>query len=164
MVVALAVSGRAEDTNIAEQMKSHLVKLEGGTLKHLASPSFARTKYVAIYYSAQWCPPCRAFSPELVKFYNEIKPAHPEFELIFVSRDNSEGDMLSYMKSDSMPWPALKFGFGRTKQASRYAGTGIPCLVLTDATGKVLSHSYVNGNYVGPRKVLEDIRKTLTGS
>jgi nucleoredoxin len=61
-----------------------------------------------------------------------------------------------------MPWPALAVTKKRSNRTlTKYAGAGIPCLVFIDATGKVLSDSYQGKTYVGPRKVLEDMEKTL---
>jgi nucleoredoxin len=123
----------------------------------------AGVRYVAFYYSASWCPPCRAFTPDLVSFYNEFKPAHPDFELIFVNADHSDADMINYMKGDSMPWPAVWFTDIQNPDlnARQFCGPGIPCLVLVDGEGNVLSDSFRNGNYVGPRQVVEDIRQMV---
>ncbi len=123
----------------------------------------AGVKYWAFYYSASWCPPCRAFTPELVNFYNEFKPSHPDFELIFVNDDRSDGDMINYMKGDSMPWPAIWYQDidNPDLNAKKYEGPGIPCLVLVDANGNVLSDSFRNGDYVGPQVVLNDIRNLV---
>jgi hypothetical protein len=61
-----------------------------------------------------------------------------------------------------MPWPALEWSAAAsTREIMRYAGSGIPCLVLVDAEGKVLSDSYRWGRYVGPDAVLEDTWKVL---
>jgi thiol-disulfide isomerase/thioredoxin len=126
-------------------------------------------QYYAIYYSAQWCPPCHAFTPRLVSWYNKFKPAHPNFELIFVSEDRDEAAMLSYMKEMTMPWPAVRFsdlkhdGGFKGSGIEKFAGDGIPDLVLLDAGGKVLSDSYQNGTYVGPEAVVEDINKLIGG-
>ena len=81
--------------------------LDDGTPRALNPSKLVGVKYWAFYYSASWCPPCRAFTPDLVSFYNDFKPSHPDFELIFVNDDRSEDDMLNYMKGDSMPWPAV---------------------------------------------------------
>ena len=142
-----------------------LVSLQGKNLHRFDETQLANTRYFAIYYSASWCGPCRAFTPELVKFYDGIKPNNPQFELIFVSRDESPVAMENYMKADQMNWPALAFTKLRThKTLGRYAGNGIPCLVLVDSQGVVLSHSYVNKTYVGPSKVMDDIQKILAAN
>ena len=137
-----------------------------------ASTPDTSVQYYAIYYSAQWCPPCHAFTPRLVKWYNAFKPGHPNFELIFVSEDHDEAAMLDYMKEMSMPWPAVRFsdlqhngsGTFRSSGIEKFAGDGIPDLVLVDAGGKVLSDSYQDGTYVGPEVVVDAINKMVGGA
>jgi thiol-disulfide isomerase/thioredoxin len=137
-----------------------------------ASTPDASVQYYAIYYSAQWCPPCHAFTPHLVQWYNKFKPSHPNFELIFVSEDHSETAMFDYMKEMAMPWPAVRFselqhdGNGTFKGSGieKFANSGIPDLVLVDADGKVLSDSFQNGTYVGPQAVVDDINKLVGGA
>jgi nucleoredoxin len=147
---------------LAETLKGDLVSLSGKRTHKFEDAALANNKYFAVYYSASWCGPCRAFTPKLVEWYNKNKPAHPEFELIFVSSDQGADEMDAYMAMDKMPWPALKFTKkAANKSVTKYAGPGIPCLVFLDAEGNVLSDSYVNGSYVGPQKVLGDIEKTL---
>ena len=63
-------------------------------------------KVVGIYFSAHWCPPCRGFTPELAKFYNEHH-AGKNFEIIFVSSDQTEDQFKTYYSE--MPWLALSF-------------------------------------------------------
>jgi nucleoredoxin len=127
----------------------------------------SNVKYYAIYYSAQWCPPCHKFTPVLVQWYNQFKPTHPGFELIFVSEDHSETDMFNYMKEMAMPWPAVRFtelSHPRDFMGSnieKFAHDGIPDLVLVDAGGKVLSDSWRDGTYVGPEAVVDDINKLV---
>jgi nucleoredoxin len=152
----------AAESPIFPALKDALVVSEGQQLKKFDDASLAQTKYFAFYYSASWCGPCRAFTPDLVKWYKLHKKDNPQFELIFVSDDRSEKDMAAYMKTDAMPWPALEFAKkSASKALTHYCGPGIPCLVLVDDTGKVLSDSFQGQTYLGPRKVLADIEKTL---
>ena len=66
--------------------------------------------------------------------------------------------MAGYMRDMGMPWPAIDYAKVPTMAAlNKYAGSGIPDLVIIDGTGKVLADSYVNGTYVGPAKVLADL-------
>ena len=163
--VALALlivqSASAENT-IHPSLKDNLVISKGKKLEKFDDSALAETKYYALYYSAAWCGPCRAFTPDLVKWYKRHKSKHPEFELIFVSSDRSEEEMAKYMKEDDMPWPALAFDKKKSTSAiTKFSGRGIPCLVLIDDAGNVISHSYDGQNYIGPRKVLADMDKTL---
>lgn len=137
-----------------------LVQLTGGRVRPASADALDRTRYIALYYSASWCGPCRQFTPELVRAYRELKAKYPDFEVVFVSSDNSAGDMADYMKKDSMPWLAVDYA-KRNGKIMSYAGPGIPCLVLVDEKGKVLSDSFEGGNYVGPMKVLNDARRLL---
>jgi len=146
----------------AKTIKGDLVALKGKHVVHFNDAGVANTKYFAIYFSASWCGPCKAFTPKLVTWYQQEKPKHPEFELIFVSDDTDENAMEAYMVEDQMPWPALRYSRIKTaKNIEELAGPGIPCLVFLNAEGKVLSHSYQGEKYVGPQKVLADIGKTL---
>jgi len=116
-------------------------------------------KYTLFYFSAHWCPPCRKFTPELVKFYNRYK-TDDNFEIVFVSADRNEGAMREYFAE--MPWLAVRYDQVRDSGlAQRYAGPGIPCLVMVNADGEVVSDSYRNGQYVGPQRVLADLEGML---
>lgn len=165
-IIALAAfSLTASAEEIATQFNGKLVSLNGKRTQPLPENPTAQAKYIALYFSAGWCGPCRKFSPELVSFYNRVKPAHPEFELVFVSLDSNESEMEKYMTDLAMPWPALRFSAVKTSSRIRqYGGGGIPCLVLLNDKGEVLSHSYEGPNYVGPGKVLADAEKLLSGA
>ena len=63
-----------------------------------------------------------------------------------------------------MPWPAIDFQKVANKAAiNKYAGNGIPDLVLLDASGKVVSDSYAGKEYLGPQKVLADLDQIFAG-
>jgi hypothetical protein len=81
--------------------------------------------------------------------------------LAAASQDNSKEEMLEYMKHDGMPWPALKFANASSSPLEKYSGRGIPCLVVIDQQGKVLSHSYKGEKYLGPSKVIKDLEGLL---
>lgn len=148
-------------TGFAARFEHHLVALDVDRLKTFDASALKDVKYFAFYYSASWCPPCRAFTPKLVDFYKSFKPQHADFEVIFVNHDSNADDMLTYMTTDGMPWPAVRFDdIARTK-ANQYSGSGIPDLVLVDADGKVLSNSFQGSDYVGPDKVMDDIKSMV---
>jgi nucleoredoxin len=147
---------------ITEKLSGKLTRVENGKFVAVKDDEIAANKYYAIYFSAHWCPPCRAFTPELVKAYAELKKNEPNFELIFVSSDRTEDKMLGYMKDYAMPFMAVKYSSIASLSAlSKYRGNGIPNLVFVDGDGKVLSSSYEGSDYVGPQKVLSDMQDQL---
>ena len=111
-------------------------------------------KYTALYFSAHWCPPCRAFTPKLVEWYKDFKAKHADFELVFVSRDKDEAAQLEYMKETMMPWPAVKLSATKEAAFGKYAAGGIPYLVLIDETGKDLTGKPGN-DWQPPTEVLK---------
>jgi nucleoredoxin len=148
-------------TGFPAQFNHHLVSLVDGNLQPFDAATLKGVKFWAFYYSASWCPPCRVFTPKLVDFYKEFKAKHPNFELIFVNHDASSDAMLAYMKTDAMPWPAIRFDEIDQVNGNRFCGPGIPDLVLVDANGKVLSDSFNGSDYPGPEKVIDDIKSMV---
>jgi nucleoredoxin len=148
--------------NVIGEKLSNLIALDGKKLVPFNADSLASKKFIAVYYSGSWCGPCKAFTPDLVKWYKRNRSKAELFELVFVSADRSEAQMQAYMVDDKMPWPALEFGSIKTgNPIVGKGGPGIPSLVVFDADGKLVAESYVNGEYVGPRKVLRDFDKML---
>lgn len=112
------------------QMVSAAGLLEGKGSERLPAESLA-TKYLLLYFSAHWCPPCRGFTPQLVAFYHKLKEAKGEsFELIFVSSDKHREAFDEYF--NEMPWFALPYEMRDLKDdlSKRLDVTGIPTLAL----------------------------------
>jgi nucleoredoxin len=138
-----------------------MVRADGGPVP---STSIADKEYVMLYFSASWCGPCRAFTPSLVEFYDN-KRGGGKFELIFVSSDRSPVDMQKYMNEYRMAFPAIPFNrIDPSGIKGAYGGRGIPHLVIVGRDGDVISSSYVDGQYVGPRKVLADMEQLLAAA
>jgi nucleoredoxin len=94
---------------------------------------------VGLYFSAHWCPPCKGFTPQLVKKYEEIKAAGKKFEIVFVSSDRDDGSFQEYF--NEMPWLALPYDDRAAKnELSKVFGIeGIPSLVLLDTDFSVIT-------------------------
>jgi len=95
-------------------------------------------KYIGLYFSAHWCPPCRGFTPELVKAYDDHLKAKG-LEIIFVSSDRDQKSFLEYF--GEMPWLAIPNGDKRKDALSKlFEVEGIPTFVVVDAkTGKTIT-------------------------
>jgi len=98
-----------------------------------------KDKVLGIYFSAHWCPPCRAFTPELVKTYNALKAAGKPFEIIFASSDQDEHAFKEY--HNEMPWLAVPYE-DRTRKndlSKLYGVEGIPTFVLVNSDGQLIT-------------------------
>ncbi|KAL0912599.1 hypothetical protein M5K25_018581 [Dendrobium thyrsiflorum] len=95
-------------------------------------------KNILFYFSANWCPPCRAFLPNLIEVYNEIKEKDDAFEIIFISSDEDEESFLDYFLN--MPWLALPFSDERKRFLTRvFKISGIPSCVAINRAGKTVT-------------------------
>jgi nucleoredoxin len=94
-------------------------------------------KPMALYFSAHWCPPCRGFTPQLAKWYNE--GLKDKMEIIFVSSDRDEASFNEYFAE--MPWQCLPFAnrSGKDKLSKICGVEGIPHLAVLGADGQVIT-------------------------
>lgn len=133
----IGFSANAEHKN-ADDFSHKLVNERGSKTK----PDLSKKEYIVLYYSASWCPPCQKFTPDLVKYYNEVKKEKGidmPFEVILVSSDRSASAMEGYMKQKKMPWPAIKFGKKeKIDVVKNNAPRGIPYIVVIDKEGTVV--------------------------
>ena len=97
-------------------------------------------KVFGIYFSAHWCPPCKAFTPMLCDAYNTINKDEKKFEVIFVSSDQTEDAFKEYF--GTMPFLALPYDSEIKDVLSDYFEVeGIPMLIILDGDGRVITSS-----------------------
>jgi len=105
-------------------------------------------KTLAIYFSAHWCPPCRAFTPVLAKHYKQYKEAGKPFEVIFSTADRSEEDFQSYrkeMQDNGGDWLSIPFDEEDTRDQldTLFKVSGIPKLVIVGEDGRIINENAV---------------------
>nr|XP_034182057.1 nucleoredoxin-like isoform X2 [Osmia lignaria] len=95
--------------------------------------------FKGVYFSAHWCPPCKAFTPQLVDTYQRIRERGHDFEVIFVSSDRSEESYNVYI--ESMPWLRIPFSQEerRKKLARALDVQAIPTLVVLDPRDNIIT-------------------------
>jgi len=131
-VLLLACSAAVAKASLEELLGPELVTAEGKTV----STGDLKGKVIGLFFSAEWCPPCRTFTPILEKFRAANKA---DFEVVLVSGDGSAKAQQAYMQKYSMEWPAIPFEAPQRNGAfDRFGVRGIPALVVVDANGKLL--------------------------
>ena len=160
-------SDKITHTRLVSMIGPKLEKSDGSTISTKAF--LADKKYVLLYFSAGWCPPCRMFTPDLVKFAKENEKAE-DFAVILVGADRSTDAQQKYMAKYKMEFPAVPLQkAGNVKRT--YAGGGIPNLVILDAKDAPIKGSYETkgkytpknrSSYIGPQPVLKAFQTMRT--
>jgi nucleoredoxin len=148
-------------SRIAAALQGILVDADG---KACHDEHLGDKKIFALYFGASWCAPCRAFSPDFVKFLDDALPRHPELAVVLLSNDQQPDQMLAYMKDEKMPFPAVPLkDWTQSSLLSGYAAEMIPQLVIVDRFGKVLASNDDNhGNRGDPKDTIDALGKLLT--
>lgn len=158
-LVFLPLGARAE--NAITVLQENLVKFDDGKVVEAEGVDLAKKEYVALYYSAHWCPPCRKFTPDLSAWYDAASKKHPEFELVFVSSDKDEDAMKGYMEWGKMNYPAVAYSKRRDKAISQHGASGIPYMVVLDKDGNQVLGKKAGEDWKYPGAVLEDLKALL---
>jgi nucleoredoxin len=113
-------------------------------------------KVIGLYFSAEWCPPCRTFTPDLVR----AAGGSSNFEVVFVSRDRSAEAQAKYMQDYRMKWPALPFDPEKSRAlGDKFGVRGIPALVIIDDQGNLITDQGRRGIAANARQAIRDWKK-----
>merc|ERR1711870_145365 len=90
-------------------------------------------KFIGLYFSAHWCPPCRGSTPKLAGMYKD--GLKDKMEIIFVSSDKDEKSFNDYF--NDMPWLALPYAKRAEKEllSDSFGVQGIPSFVVLNPDG-----------------------------
>lgn len=154
-----ATDETAQETEAAEPVQSgplidllgtklESLKINGdGTaqvMEHYTNEALASKKVVGLYFSADWCGPCRQFTPELASFYekmNKRRGQKDKFEIVLISRCRDANSHYQYFAK--MPWLALPLqeaaGERGQRLSEKYGVKGIPTVVLVDDLGQTIT-------------------------
>ena len=96
-------------------------------------------KYIALYFSASWCPDCQAYTPQLVEVYNKIHEAK-NWQVIWVTADRNEEAANEYFKE--MPWIRLNWSEKSTRGEKMFKLSQqlfIPAVTMVDTNYNVIN-------------------------
>ena len=93
---------------------------------------FAGCKYVLLFFSAGWCPPCEQFLQVIKDFYSEVNIDQKLIEVLYISSDKLEADFKeTYAK---MPWLTVPYSNPLHKNLiAKYEIVGVPMIYVLDA-------------------------------
>ncbi len=144
LLEALPVLATAAEKNaVLAPHAGDLVVASNNRFVSYDADKFLQAPYTVLYFAAGWCPDCRRFSPAFVSAYEHQPAGRKRFEVLLLSKDRSEAELLKYMQSEKMKWPAL--AFDKVASASDlqkfHGGKGIPWLTVINQKGDILFQS-----------------------
>ncbi len=115
---------------------------------------------IGLYFSGNYCPSCKYFTPKLIEIYNEIKKDYNNFEIIFISSDKTMEDYLNYY--NEMPWYSLPYKKRDLKEAlcNQFNVKTIPSLIFFNKEGKIIEsegRNLVDKYFYNTDKLIENL-------
>ncbi len=141
ILLVFSLAAAATIGSLRADLSPHLPK----ELRTASNEAIERTeldgKIVGLYFSASWCPPCRNFTPALVK----LRDAHKDiFEVVLVGFDRGDAAHWKYMRDYKMNFLSMVPGSDESKSlAERFSVRGIPHLAIIGPDGKVIAQNAV---------------------
>jgi thiol-disulfide isomerase/thioredoxin len=109
------------------------VNLKSDNGKTVSLKSF-QGKPLMVEFWATWCGPCRELMPALEKLYREN--AAKGLAMISIDEDGKPKRATDFLAKQNAPWGNFHDPDGEVSEA--FSGSGIPQVVLIDATGKIV--------------------------
>ncbi len=154
MLVGAIVSGKSKEKSSAGAL---LPKTFLDASGKEVSQEILQGKYVGVYFSASWCPPCKTFTPKLVDFRNAN---NKDFEVVLVGADRSAKAQANYMKRYKMPWLAIKHqSLAANLLVKKMEVSSIPYLVIIAPDGTIVTKNGRQELDRSPRKALDNWKK-----
>ncbi len=119
------------------ELQPNLINAATGRPDPLNTNSLPR--YFAFIRAANFCPMSQRFMPQLVKFYSDMKPKHPDFEVIYLSCDGELPAMEKFAADKGFSWPTVTYQrSGYLSQVIPHFQSLMPQFTVMDQRGHVL--------------------------
>jgi len=135
-----ANSSTMEEESVVEAVvkKAKLHRLDG---KRFRRAELEKTpEYYIFYFSASWCPPCRAAAPGMVEKYQSAIPDNAKVAMIHVSLDQTDDAAESWATAEGFPWlTVLPDDLDRSKLIQYKTTSAVPECIVYRANGEEVS-------------------------
>lgn len=154
-------------TRFWKKLEAKLFAVEKGKRVNFSIPEGkAEPDFYVFYFGASWCGPCHRFMPKLLMHYNRWRAwGFENFEVIFVSWDESRSAQINYYEEFEMPFHLMELRNDESlPELRKVRPSGIPALVVFDREGNPLYHTYKGSEYRGAMAVIEELNDLLIWS
>jgi hypothetical protein len=117
----------------------------------------ALPRFIVFYRGASSDPFTKGFTPNLVKYYQEVKPLHPEFEVVYLMTEPA-ATTAKFAKKMGFSWRAVTVeNLASMPTTARAIGGLLPQLIVMDRSGRVL----INGMQTNAMAALRQLDALL---
>jgi hypothetical protein len=138
---------QAEQRLLGEKIKQEgrvVVELDGRLINSVTSqpepldPN-ALPRYIVFLRGSTTCPITRNFTPTFVRYYNEVKAAHPELEVVYLTLDPPEVTQ-QFAREMGFSWRSVSYEKTTMACVHPIIDGRIPQLIVMNRDGKVLAN------------------------
>ena len=160
---AAAAQPSADAHGIEKMLRGKLVVFRDEKLVPADTDALEGKKLFALYYTRLASKAGGNFSSDLVQFYRNTVPKHPEFEVVFMSGDPSLYSMENFMRHLQMPWLAVAFDqISQVPVLSHLQDpSGAPRLLVYDNFGHLFADYRVGSDPGLLPQILPDLAKII---
>jgi hypothetical protein len=100
----------------------------------------ATPRYIVFYRGSSTCPITRRFTPTLIRYYQQMKIRHPEFEIVWMMTE-PPADTGKFARELGFSWRAVTYDDEAKLSSINNAISGkLPQLLVVDQSGRILAN------------------------
>jgi hypothetical protein len=126
-----------QEGRVAVELDGKLINSVTGQPQPLDKNSLPR--YVVFLRGSTTCPITRNFTPTFVRYYNDIKAAHPELEVVYLTLD-PQPVTEQFAREMGFSWRSVSYENTTMPSVYPVIDGRIPQLIVMDRDGKVLAN------------------------